>query len=104
MYGEELLDQSFQEDDPEINIRFTDPFTDHDDWTLERSICLVEVRVTNSQKKRAFVQRRMTALHKHMVKSLTNQLIKMRYCFDSKLNIGDLWMALGQEVEEYNIY
>lgn len=46
----------------------------------------------------------MSALHKHMVKSLTNQLIKMRYCFDSKLNIGDLWMVLGQDAEEYNIY
>lgn len=51
MFGEELLDESFQQDDPAVSIRFTDPFTDRAEWSLERSVCLAEVRPADRRRR-----------------------------------------------------
>lgn len=40
---EDLLDQSFKIPEPEINLRFNDPFTDHNRFTLAKVVSVCQV-------------------------------------------------------------
>lgn len=80
---EDLLDKSAIIPDPEINIRFDDPFIDESRWSLTQ-------RLDFCSKKLKHLRARMTAVRRSNIAELKRLAVKLDYYLKEDITLVDL--------------